>query len=378
MTDRSRERTMSGKKEKKPYPRIYVCHTLYHVYVSILKEMNLPETEKQKGMADIALSSMFMNFGDLSDRLEKAGIFREIYALHEKRDEDFPELMKYKKNHHNIVKHMFNRIVYTKKYGKIQDQYITIDFNEYQDIYVFCDSDPIGYYLSYHHIYYHAVEDGLDCLKNFDAAHVDNRGHFKLKAALAARNIIFIQNGYGKYCLDMEINDKSVLPYTFAKYKEVPRKPMERALTAQQKRLMLQVFLPNAEEITKQLAGCEDCVLFLTEAFPNDAKVRKAVCDEILRDYCGDAHVVIKPHPRDDLDYAALYPQCTVIQGKFPIEVLNFIEGIHFKKMISIITSALDAIEFSDEKINIGPQIWDAYEPEEVHAFMKEAWRTGC
>ena len=176
----------------------------------------------------------------------------------------------------------------------------------------------------------------------------------------------------------MEINDKSVLPYTFAKYKEVPRKTMERALTAQQKRLMLQVFLPDAEEITKQLAGCEDCVLFLTEAFPNDAKVRKAVCDEILRDYCGDAHVVIKPHPRDDLDYVALYPQCTVIQGKFPIEVLNFIEGIHFKKMISIITSALDAIEFSDEKINIGPQIWDAYEPEEVHAFMKEAWRKGC
>ncbi len=362
------------KSKHKPYPRIYVCHTLYHVYISVIKELNLPEAEKQKGKADIALSTMFMDFGDLPGRLEASGVFGQILPLDEKRDENFPELMKHKENRHNIVKHMLNRIVYTKKYGKLQDNYITIDFTKYQDIYVFCDSDPIGYYLSYHHIYYHAVEDGLDCLKHFDAAHVDNQGHFKLKAALAAHNIIFIQNGYGKYCLDMEINDASVLPYTFEKYKEVPRKPLEQALTSAQKELLLQIFLPNAEKITKQLAGCEDCVLFLTEAFPGDANVRKAVADEILRDYCGDARVVIKPHPRDDLDYATLYPRCTVIQGNFPIEVLNFIDGIHFKKSISIITSALDTIDFVDEKVNIGPQIWDAYEPEEVHAFMKEAW----
>ena len=84
--------------------------------------------------------------------------------------------------------------------------------------------------------------------------------------------------------------------------------------------------------------------------------------------------MVIKPHPRDGLDYAALYPQCTVIRGQFPIEVLNFIEGIHFRKAISIITSALDSIAFADEKINIGPYIYDAYEPEEEHAFMKAGW----
>lgn len=362
------------KSKQKPYPRIYVCHTLYHVYISVIKELNLCETQKCKGKADIALSTMFMDFGDLPKRLEASGVFGQILTLDEKRDENFPELMKYKENRHNIVKHMLNRIIYTKKYGKLQDDYIRIDFTKYQDIYVFCDSDPIGYYLSYHHIYYHAVEDGLDCLKNFDAAHVDNQGHFKLKAALAARNIIFIQNGYGKYCLDMEINDASVLPYTFEKYKEVPRRPLEQSLSPQQKELLLKIFMPDAEKIAKQLAGCEDCVLFLTEAFPGDAKVRKAVADEILRDYCGDAHVVIKPHPRDDLDYAALYPQCTVIRGSFPIEVLNFIDGIRFRKSISIITSALDTIDFVDEKVNIGPQIWDAYEPEEIHAFMKEAW----
>ena len=64
-----------------------------------------------------------------------------------------------KQNHKRIVKHMINRIIFTKKLGKLQEKFIDIDFTEYEDIYVFCDSDPIGYYLSYRHIYYHAVEE---------------------------------------------------------------------------------------------------------------------------------------------------------------------------------------------------------------------------
>ena len=387
------------KNRQKPRQRIYVCHTMYHVYVSLLKEMALAreaeENEngeeectqaemkadaqdggkaRRRGKADIALSRVFMDFEDLGERIRAEGIFDRVLVLDERRDSDFPELMKYKENHNNIVRHMINRMIYTKKYGKIQEAYIDIDFTQYEDIYVFCDSDPIGYYLSYRHIYYHAVEDGLDCLQHFDAAHVDNAGHFKLKAFLAARNLIFIQNGYGKYCLDFEMNDYSVVPYRFEKYKEVPRKPLELSLTETQKKCMLRIFLPDAEEISAHLAGCDDCVLFLTEAFPPEEDVRIAVCGQVLREHCAGRRVVIKPHPRDDIDYAAHYPQCIVIRGKFPIEVLNLIEGVHFAKAVSIITSALDAITFADEKYNIGPQIWDAYEPKERHAFMVEGF----
>ena len=32
-----------------------------------------------------------------------------------------------------------------------------------------------------------------------------------MKALLASWNLIFIQNGWGKYCIDMEVNDISVL-----------------------------------------------------------------------------------------------------------------------------------------------------------------------
>lgn len=351
--------------------RIYICHTFYNVYVSLLKEWNLPE--KEQGEADIALSTMSTDFSGLKQRLEASGVFGSVFLLEEKRDSHFPELLKYKKSYHNILRHLYNRIVYTKKLAKLEEPYMTIDFRQYKDIYVYCDSDPIGYYLNYKHIYYHAMEDGLDCLKYLDGAHYDNRGHFKLKAFLSARNVIFIQNGYGKYCLDMEINDLSCLRHTCPKYKVVPRKPLELGLTSEQKLVMIRIFMEDADGFLQELGekASGDCVLFLTQPHPKSEEARKQICHDIIRDYCQGCHVVIKPHPRDLIDYAALRPDCTVIRGKFPVEVLNFVEGVHFKKVISIATTALDTIDFAEEKINLGDTFWDKYEDPENHN-----WRT--
>lgn len=191
-------KTGKGKKNKTK-SRIYVCHTFYHVYVAVLKEMklarNTPAGDYRK--ADIALSAISTNFENLGDRLAETGIFHEVIALDEKREDFFPELAKYRKNYSNIVRHMVNRMIFTKKLAKCEIPYMrVIDFAAYEDIYVFCDSDPIGYYLNYRHLYYHAVEDGLDCLKNLDDAYVANHGHFKLKTLFSRLNLIFIMNGW--------------------------------------------------------------------------------------------------------------------------------------------------------------------------------------
>lgn len=75
------------KLEKKTKSRLYVCHTFYHVYVAILKEMklarNMPASAYQK--ADIALSAISTDFENLGDRLTKTAIFDTVIALDEKR-----------------------------------------------------------------------------------------------------------------------------------------------------------------------------------------------------------------------------------------------------------------------------------------------------
>ena len=221
--------------------RIYVCHTFYHAYVACLKELNLPKD--QQGGATLVLSKMSNNFATFPERAKKSGLFAAVIEFDEKDYTYFPELVSLKKDRGNLVLNMLQRMKFCKRLGELEAPFVPVDFSQYRDIYVFCDSDPIGYYLSCRKIYYHAVEDGLNCIRYRDTARDDNRGHFALKAKMAALGLIFIQNGYGKYCIDFEVNDISVLDHPIPKMREVPREALVAHLSDADRALLSDMFI---------------------------------------------------------------------------------------------------------------------------------------
>lgn len=317
------------------------------------------------------LSKMSNDFGNLKSRAEQTGLFEEVIEFDEKEESFFPELVPLKKDTGNLVKNMIQRIRFTKKFGKLLSPYVPVDLKQYEDIYVFCDSDPIGYYLSTHRIYYHALEDGLDCIRYYDTARYDNRGHFGLKAWMAAHNLIFIQNGYSKYCLDMEVNDISVLQYPCPKYIEKPRKELTENLSLQAKEMLVSIFVENKEELEGMLkqAGEDAKILVLTEPLC-DLETRKQIFRDIIDEFGSvdgkQANILLKPHPRDVLDYRELFPEHIVLDGKFPMEILNYVEGLVFDKVISVFTVP-HAIMFAKEKVFLGEDFMDKYEAPEIH-----------
>lgn len=349
--------------------RIYICHTFYHVYIACLKELN--KDSSKWGEASLMLSKMSNDFGNLKSRAEQTGLFAEVIEFDEKEESFFPELAPLKKDTGNLVRNMIQRIRFTKKFGKLLSPYVPVDLKQYEDIYVFCDSDPIGYYLSTHRIYYHALEDGLDCIRYYDTARYDNRGHFGLKAWMAAHNLIFIQNGYSKYCLDMEVNDISVLQYPCPKYIEKPRKELTENLSLQAKEMLVSIFVENKEELEGMLkqAGEDAKILVLTEPLC-DLETRKQIFRDIIDEFGSvdgkPANILLKPHPRDVLDYQELFPEHIVLDGKFPMEILNYVEGLVFDKVISVFTVP-HAIMFAKEKVFLGEDFMDKYEAPEIH-----------
>ena len=346
--------------------RIYVCHTFYHVYISVLKECNLPL--ERRGGATLVLSTMSNDFGDLKERVLKTGLFEDVVEYHEKEDTFFPQLQKYHVDRGNIVINMLARMKYTKMLGKLQEPYIPVNFKEYKDVYVFCDSDPIGYYLSYKKIYYHALEDGLDCIKHYDTARYDNRGHFELKAKLASWNWIFIQNGYGKYCLDMEVNNIACLQYSCKKYIEKSREELVSGIREEDKHLLVEMFMENVDTLMEQIARgdkSKEKVLLLSEPLC-DLETRERLFKDIIEEYAFGAEVFIKPHPRDLLDYRNKFKEQIVIEGKFPMEIMNFIPGIRWNKVITVFTVP-DSIKNADEIIFLGEDFMDRYEAPELH-----------
>ncbi len=351
--------------------RIYICHTYYHVYVSCLKELALPKEEQ--GKAEIMLSSMSNNFETLGERIMDTGLFAQVIPFDEKREDFFPELKKYREEGGNFLKNLINRIRFTRLYAKLEEAYIPVDLRNYKDIYVFCDSDPIGYYLNQKHIYYHGVEDGLNCLVHFDAARYDNRGHFKLKAFLSKRlNLIFVQNGYGKYCRDMEVNDISAIEAPCPYYVELPRKQLTDRLTDADKQILIRIFVRNLPRLMKEMENSkdlEDKVLILTDPLC-DLATRERIFRDIIDTYSVQegkkTQIFIKPHPRDELNYEELFSEYPIFDGTVPMELLNFFPGLHFKKAVTVFTD-LKGIAFADEVIRLGDDFMDKYEDPEKH-----------
>lgn len=358
---------------EKVHQRIYVCHTYYHVYVSVLKELNLPKTER--GNADMVLSSLCTKFGELKERLAATGLFKNVYEFDEKRENFFPELMKYKVDRKNLFINMFQRIIFTRKFAKAQEPFIPTNFSLYKDIYVFCDCDPIGVYLSQHKIYFHAVEDGLNSRAVFNRAKYNDPSAWKIKRFMSMYlNLIYLCEGNNKYCLDMEVNDVSLISEPFKKIRSVSRDELAGNLSDDDKRILLMAFvtdLKGIEDVISRLGPEDETILILTEDLC-DLETRKRIFTDIIDMYKEQGIIFIKPHPRDVFDYRKNFPEIPVFDALFPMEILNLFPGLHFKKAITIFTPLHD-IKFADEKVFLGKEFMDKYEDPKIHEYHRSA-----
>ena len=347
--------------------RVYVCHTFYHAFIAVIKELNLPETER--GKATLILSTMSNDFGDMADRTKRTGLFEDVLMYDEKPDTFFPEVMKYHADKGNVILNLLQRMRYTKMLGKMQEKYVPVDFTQFREINVFCDSDPIGYYLNYKKIKYHAQEDGLDTIKQCDDARYSNLGHWKLKSFMARHNLIFIPNGYSKYCVDMEVNDISCLKYEMSKYKEVPREKLINGVAKKDCHYLMDIFMPDGEKLLAQLREGDSSkgkLMILSDPVC-ELDVRKQIMLDIIAEYGKGMQVIIKPHPRDVLSYETEdFKDCVVIRGKFPMEIMNYFPELHVDTVVSIFT-VVDAIKFADKKILLGNDFMDKYEDPALH-----------
>ena len=360
---------INGMKSVKRNGRIYICHTYYHAYIAVVKE--LVRRHDSQGRADIILSTMSNDFGTLKERLESSKVFDNVYMYDEQEDVTSEEVMKYHQDRGNIILNLLQRIKYTKLLGKLQEDYIPTDLSKYSDVYVFCDSDPIGYYLNYKKIYYHAVEDGLNSGLLDDQARNANRGAFPVKCAMAKMGLIFIESGYSKYCIDYEVNDISVNHKPPKNIVEEPREELNNKLSKEDHAILVSIFLENPERLVNQLlnegrdGSDKPNVMILTEPLC-ELDVRKKMFEDIIEEYRDDYRVIIKPHPRDILDYSMEFPNVVVVRDKFPMEVLGDIDGFAVDKLISVITQ-VDNVYFAKEIVYLGLDFLDKYEEPSIH-----------
>ena len=288
---------------------VYVCHTVYHVYISALKALEM------NAAPAIVLVDTIPSVDDLAERLRAEGLFSDVSVV--RKGELFVDAHSY---------HV-NRLYATLMRASLKRK-LPYLFEGGAEIYLFNDYTEIGALLNLAGKRYHLIEDGCDCYKNWDQSKPFGKAK-AVKEALWRLFKIPPGLGHGPNVIDLEVNDAEGLKSSFGwPVVEVPRRALMTGLSKGDVDKLMRAF--DAQCLRDVKPGS---VLVLTgplwelgvvssQRENAELFMRMAAC------YPG-RDVYVKPHPRDTWDYSSLFPEGRVLKSSVPIELLNCLgEGV--------------------------------------------------
>lgn len=313
--------------------KIYICNAYYHVLITLLKEINNKNV-------DIILSDSIPKYKVLGKRILNKNIINNIYYVEEKKI--------------NLPKEpiFLGKIFHFSNIRKAVTKHLNINFENYDDIIIYNDWTPLGYYLSAAKIKYILYEDGLDLFKKeiytpFNYNLIDR--------ILGFLNLKILSVGESKYIKEIEVNDIQGIAISKKNIKEVNRIKLMEKTSKENKKLIYDIFIEPSFNLKNKKN-----ILILTEPLFLDRRVKSesdqiSLYRNIIKEVNNDNYnIYIKPHPRDLINYERLVSNNNIIDKDIPIEVLNFNNNVYFEKAIAITSTSIDGIKFVKERIKLG------------------------
>lgn len=326
--------------------KIFICHTEYHVLITLIKSIN----NKEKN--DIVLYGTLKDIDRMYKKLKGLEVFDNIYCFSYKDIEEIEKIP--------ATRNIFLRRKRLKK--KIRESY-NLDFLNNKEIYIFNDSSIIGMYLRMKEINYHIIEDGLDCYQKIER-HYNFKG-IKYKLRIIT-NDITCSFGSSKYVQTIEVNSKKNIDLFFKeKLIEVPRKEMFAKLEKEEREKIINVFLDAPLNLQGEIS------LLITQPLYKDGfldnKEQQVEMYKYMIETYAEGKIIIKPHPRDDIDYTNISNKYVILENGFPIEILNFMENISIQKCITAFSTSIDFIEACKQKVILGSEWVKKYKNGEIN-----------
>lgn len=316
--------------------KVYICHTIYHIYITLIKQLD--KNEK----IDFILSTTIPEFFELSERLKKLEIVDQIMIINEAAL-PLP-----------IINSLKSRIFYVHNIRQEMNKYINYEFNSKLQLFIYNDNTKLGTYLIASKINYHLIEDGLNSLIDINQVADLN---YSLKTILLSKfNMTILPYGFSKYAKTVEVNKIEGVKIPYKKLVEVNREKLINSLSSNSKKNIYTFFYGD---LIKSIDNLKN-VLILTQPLFKDQLLLSEVQQislyrEIVEDYSDKGYeIYIKPHPRDETDYTLIISRNKVINKNVPIEVMNFNPNFSINTVISVTSTAIDGIKFAKNKIKLG------------------------
>ncbi len=310
------------------YGVLYICTTYYHVYITLLKQLNAPN------LIDLVVCDDIPTGRELSQRLRETGLFRYVWFVQESL---LPEERGKNKLDWILFQHQRRR--------RAIRPLLPFSVDDYQDIYIFHDGTPLGTYLTDVRKSYHLIEDSL----NFYQRVRDTAQGRLLKAHTwkywlrRLLNSGYFPLGESRYVKDIEVNENKNLQIRGKKIVELPRRELQNNLSKDGQKIVLDVFGCSVLPETGRQSA-----LVLTEPLFADSvcdtlEVQVAIYHDVVETLRGKGlQVVIKPHPRDTANYSKL--EATIWDRFFPVELLSYLPIRVFQCAVAVSSSALFSV----------------------------------
>ena len=200
---------------------------------------------------------------------------------------------------------------------------------------------------------YNLIEDGVDMFKN-------NQAFIEPKRSLGtlAKKVLRVptEMARSENIKSIEVNDKDGIAISHPNIIEVPRKELLARLSKAERKKIFDIFL--SEDTFPRV---KNSIIILTQPFAEDhildsEEKQLKVYRTIIEEYCERKDkIIIKIHPRDHANYSGLADERVILVAeKFPIEILNFMPGLKFKKAITVSSTAINLLENCEERIYLG------------------------
>ena len=330
--------------------RIFFCTTYYHTLITLIKTLQCNEE------CDVILCKSIPEYDKLGERLKETVKIRDVYY--------FDTTAFFNERNRTKFRNRLKKLLFIwKKYmASLAEKYLDVNALEYDNIFIYMDAHPFAYYLMYHKKKFHLIEDALDFFKYYDEYyHVNKEEYIPGTLRYWKRRLFnYFSWGYSPYVIDIEVNDLDGIRIPHDKVKVVPRKEMFSQLSAEDKLLIYETYVSGELSYNKS-GGNKTAVIFtqplLKDKFVNTEDEQLLVFENIARDWHNKGYsLILKPHPRDEMNYKKIIDKYHIafIDKNLPSEILNFNPDFHFDVAIALTTTAINFLDYADEKIFLG------------------------
>lgn len=312
--------------------KVYICYTYYHLYVSLLENLN----NKTIGKNYLILTDHMNESKNLIEKIQKYNIFKKIFYV-----KDF-ELKK--KVLSNPLNCLFYKFVLKKIFEKENKELSLLKNN--LEINIFLDSTTTSHYFMYKYSDINLIEDGTMI-------------YYPRKMVL--KDYIYFllgipkRVGRDKRIKNIYVQTPEKLPKDILKKgKLLNLKEIETKMSFNDKNILFDIFSFNTSYLDN-ITGKRCLILTqpLSEMNLVTENEKIQIYQDIINDY-KNYDIFIKKHPRDKTNYPF---DCIYLNKNFPIELIKFLPNRTFSKIIAIESSAIFNLNEVSETINLGYQI---------------------